>query len=282
MLRLEGVSKAFNGQPVVDNLSMRVPEGEVFGLLGPNGAGKTTTVRLITGMLQPDTGEIALKEIGRPGSAESRRALGVAPQELALYPELSGRENLRYFAQLYGLSGAKLRERVAWTLNFVDLTSRADDRAGNYSGGMKRRLNLALALLHEPQLLICDEPTVGVDPQSRNAILERLIDLKQNGQTIIYTTHYLEEAEQLCDRVAIVDHGRLLAEGEVAELIHRYAPQYVVVAENEHGQTRSVTDDPAQILSELQAAGPLGRIHIERPSLESVFLNLTGHQVRDA
>jgi ABC-2 type transport system ATP-binding protein len=207
--------------------------------------------------------------------------LGVAPQELALYPELTARENLRYFGRLYGLSGTRLRERVAWTLAFVDLESRADDRAGTYSGGMQRRLNLALALLHEPRLLICDEPTVGVDPQSRNAILQRLIELKQNGQTVLYTTHYLEEAEQLCDSVAIMDHGKMLAEGTVDNLIHQHAPEYVVVAENHQGETRTTTSDPAAVLRDLQQHGPLGRIHIERPSLEAVFLQLTGHEVRD-
>lgn len=281
MLRLSGVTKKFNARAVVDGLSLAVPEGVVFGLLGPNGAGKTTTVRLITGLLQPDSGSVELAGIGKPGSPASRRALGVAPQELALYPELTGRENLTYFGKLYGLAGEKLRERVAWALKFVDLEGRANDRAGNYSGGMKRRLNLALALLHEPRLLICDEPTVGVDPQSRNAILERLLELKQNGQTIIYTTHYLEEAEHLCDEVAIIDHGRLIASGKVDELIRQHAPEYIVVTENHQGELRTKTDDPAGVLRRLQEQGDLGRIHIERPSLESVFLNLTGHQVRD-
>jgi ABC-2 type transport system ATP-binding protein len=209
------------------------------------------------------------------------RRLGVAPQALALYDLLSGVENLRFFGEMYGLSGAALRHRVAWSLEFVGLTERSRDRVSDYSGGMKRRLNLASALVHDPELVLLDEPTVGVDPQSRHQIFENILDLKRQGCTLIYTTHYMEEAARLCDRVAIVDKGRLLALGTVDELLSRYGARPTLVAQTNQGEHRVETDDPLAELNRLAAVGTVAAFQLERPTLEQVFLQLTGRSLRD-
>jgi ABC-2 type transport system ATP-binding protein len=248
MLTFTDVRKSFGKTVAVDGLSLSVRKGEVLGLLGPNGAGKSTSVSLAVGLLAPDSGTVTI-DGGNPLDPSVRQRIGVAPQALAIYELLSGEENLRFFGQVYGLSGAALEARVAWCLEFVGLTDRRKDWAGTYSGGMKRRLNLAAALLHDPDLLLLDEPTVGVDPQSRNSIFESIESLHRQGRTVIYTTHYMEEAARLCDRIAIVDHGRLLALGSVDDLISAHGGEATVV--------------------------------VQGPTLEKVFLNMTGRSLRD-
>jgi ABC-2 type transport system ATP-binding protein len=249
VLRLDRVRKSYGGVVAVDELSLQVHPGEVLGLLGPNGAGKSTTINLAVGLLQPDSGSVTVDGQGSPAELAVRRAIGVAPQALALYELLSGEENLRFFGQMYGLAGSALAERVRWALNFVGLADRATHRVATYSGGMKRRLNLAAALVHDPALVLLDEPTVGVDPQSRSQIFDNILALKRLGRTIIYTTHYMEEAQRLCDRVAIVDKGRLLALGTVQELLDR--------------------------------SGVAPRMVLQGATLEEVFLQLTGRTLRD-
>jgi ABC-2 type transport system ATP-binding protein len=194
---------------------------------------------------------------------------------------LSGVENLRFFGEMYGLAGSALRNRVDWSLDFVGLTDRARDRVAEYSGGMKRRLNLASALVHDPDLVLLDEPTVGVDPQSRNQIFENILDLKRQGCTLIYTTHYMEEAARLCDRVAIVDKGRLLALGTVDELLRTYGARPTLFAQTDQGEHRVETEDPLAELNRLAASGTVATFHMERPTLEQVFLQLTGRSLRD-
>ncbi|MGE0041323.1 MAG: ABC transporter ATP-binding protein [Vicinamibacterales bacterium] len=281
MLTLQSVRKRYGTTVAVDGLSLAVRPGEIFGLLGPNGAGKSTTVGLSVGLLTPDSGTITIGDGGDPRDPEVRRAIGVAPQALALYDVLTARENLRFFGRMYGLAGAALQARVDWCLDFVRLADRADDRVDRYSGGMKRRLNLAAALLHDPRLVLLDEPTAGVDPQSRNQIFDTILALKREGRTVIYTTHYMEEAERLCDRVAIVDHGRLLALGTLAELLaaHGGAPRLVVTTRD--GEQHVETPDPLAALNRIAATTPIDRFHVERATLEQVFLHLTGRSLRD-
>jgi ABC-2 type transport system ATP-binding protein len=218
-LALENLSFTYPGAsaPALDGVSLTVREGEIFGLLGPNGAGKTTLISIVSGLLRPGAGRASL--FGRTiGEADSRRAFGLCPQELALYPSLTGRENLALFGTLARMTRARRNERAETVLAAVGLSASADRLAGEYSGGMKRRLNLAIAVLHEPRLLLLDEPTAGVDPQSRNLIFESLAALRAGGSTIVYTTHYLEEAERLCERIAIIDRGKLLVCAERDEL----------------------------------------------------------------
>jgi ABC-2 type transport system ATP-binding protein len=281
MLTLEHVRKSYGSIVAVDDLSFSVRRGEVLGLLGPNGAGKSTTVSLAVGLLAPDSGRVVIDGDGNPQIPSVRSRLGVAPQALALYELLSGVENLRFFGEMYGLSGAALRNRVAWSLEFVGLTERSRDRVAEYSGGMKRRLNLASALVHDPELVLLDEPTVGVDPQSRNQIFENILDLKRQGCTLIYTTHYMEEAARLCDRVAIVDKGRLLALGTVDQLLRTYGARPTLVAQTDQGEHRVETDDPLAELNRLAAIGTVATFQLERPTLEQVFLQLTGRSLRD-
>jgi ABC-2 type transport system ATP-binding protein len=280
-LVLDGVVKRYGAVTAVDGLSLAVRRGEILGLLGPNGAGKTTTVGLVSGLLEPDGGRVLVA--GRPPSSpESRRRLGVAPQALALYDALTGRENLEFFASLHGLAGAARDERVRSALDFVGLAERAGDRAATYSGGMKRRLNLAAALVHDPEIVVLDEPTVGVDPQSRNAIFDNVEQLNREGMTVIYTTHYMEEAERLCDRVAIVDRGRLLALDTVDGLLAGHgAGSVLVVRTEEDVESRLETADPVGELARLHATGRVRAFRLERPRLEDVFLHLTGRRLRD-
>ncbi|MCH7808631.1 MAG: ABC transporter ATP-binding protein [Planctomycetes bacterium] len=281
MLRLNHLRKAYGDNVAVDDLSFRIEPGEVFGLLGPNGAGKTTTVNLAIGLLAPDAGTVELNGHGAPTDPAVRSKIGVAPQALAIYEELSASENLAFFGRLQNLTGSALAQRVAWSLDFVGLTDRCHDRVKTYSGGMKRRLNLAIAVVHEPPLLLLDEPTVGVDPQSRNAIFENILALKKNGTTIVYTTHYMEEAQRLCDRVGIIEHGRLLALDTVERLIQMHGGKDVVTAVTTDGEVRMETQDPIAELGRLRASGKLERFRVDRPDLEAVFLNLTGRRLRD-
>jgi len=281
MLTLSHVRKAYGAHVAVDDLSLEVRPGEVFGLLGPNGAGKSTTVSMAVGLLAPDAGSVDVGGQGAPTRTDVRRLLGVAPQSLAIYEELTAEENLRFFGRMFGLAGAALRSRVEAGLALADLADRRADRAGTFSGGMKRRLNIACAMVHDPKLLLLDEPTVGVDPQSRNAILERILALKAEGRTVIYTTHYMEEAARICDRVAIIDHGKVLAVDTVDALImaHGGLPQLSVTTAE--GTQTVRTGDPVGELTRLAGGRAVLDFKLERADLEQVFLHLTGRSLRD-
>jgi ABC-2 type transport system ATP-binding protein len=281
MLKFDRVRKEFGAVIAVDDLSVEIRRGEIFGLLGPNGAGKSTTVHLAVGLLAPDRGSVSVEGLGAPTRAEVRARIGVAPQALSLYEHLTAEENLAFFGRMYRLSGERLAARVQAALEFVGLTERRHDLARNYSGGMKRRLNLAAAILHEPELILLDEPTVGVDPQSRNSIFENILALRARGRTIVYTTHYMEEAERLCDRVGIMDRGRMLALDTVPQLLARHGARPVLYATSGGHEVRIETDDPVAELNRLAASGPVVDFRVERATLEQVFLNLTGRTLRD-
>ena len=309
MLRCSGLRKAFGDIQAVDDVGFTIATGETYGLLGPNGAGKTTSISMIAGLLHPDAGDIEV--VGTPmtpRALDAKAAVGLVPQDLAIYPDLTARENLRFFARLQGLSRADAGARGDEVLEVIGLTDRADDRAGEFSGGMKRRLNIGIGLLHHPKLLILDEPTVGVDPQSRNAILESVEHLSIEGLAVLYTTHYMEEAERLCDRIGIVDQGRLVAEGTRRELIATIAEQDVVrlhVAGDGAAAARACDDldgvtsaevegeeivclldgAAAQLPALLGAVAAVGAtvdgVEVREPDLEDVFLHLTGRGLRD-
>lgn len=281
MLRLRDLRKKFGSTVAVDGVSLEIRPGEIFGLLGPNGAGKSTTIGIAVGLVRPDSGEVDLEGHGSASHRHVRARMGLAPQALAVYDDLTGEENVRFFGRLYGLGGQALDQRAAAVLEQVGLTAKAHDRAKTYSGGMKRRLNLAVALVHDPALILLDEPTAGVDPQSRNNILDLVRSLKSQGRTVVYTTHYMEEAQRLCDRVAIVDRGRVLALDTVDNLVARFGGKTAVVASTPEGEHRTDTDDPVRELSALLGRGDVTGVRIERPDLESVFLTLTGRSLRD-
>ncbi len=283
MLHLRDIRKRFGTVNAVDGLSLTVTNGEVFGLLGPNGAGKTTTISMAIGLLRPDTGTVELDGLGPPTNLAVRRHIGVAPQALALYDALSADENLRFFGRVYGLRGTRLTERASAVLHDVGLLPRRTDRVATFSGGMKRRLNLAVAMLHDPPLLLLDEPTAGVDPQSRHHILELVASLRAQGRTILYTTHYMEEAQRVCDRVAVIDHGKLLALGTVSELLAAHGGRPTLALHRGESIERLETDDPVPVIAQALAssAPTLTGLAIERPSLETVFLRLTGRSLRD-
>jgi ABC-2 type transport system ATP-binding protein len=303
------LQKRFGRVEAVRGVSFHVAEGETYGLLGPNGAGKTTTISMVCGLLEPDAGTILVA--GQPlttRSVQAKAAIGYVPQELAVYPDLNARENLRFFARLYGLPGAEAASRVEEVLDVIGLTDRAGDLAKTYSGGMQRRLNIGIGLLHRPRLLILDEPTVGVDPQSRNAILESVEQLSAEGMAVLYTTHYMEEAERLCDRIGIIDLGELKAEGTRAELVSlvgqhdrvRFegdgeleagaaaarAFDAVQAASVQDGGIQLLVEDARSLLPELLqtvvAAGVAVKgVDVDEPNLEAVFLHLTGKALRD-
>lgn len=281
MLTLQDLRKSYGDTRAVDGLSLGIRRGEILGLLGPNGAGKSTTVSLCCGLLEPDAGTVTLESAGSPTRSEVRRRIGVAPQELAIYDDFTAAENVAFFARLYGLNGGLLKRRIAESLAFVGLIDRRRALAKTFSGGMKRRLNLACAIAHEPELLLLDEPTVGVDPQSRNAIIENVLALRRRGVTIVYSTHYMEEAQRLCDRVAILDHGRLLALDTVSRLIADHGGEPQIVLETDGRERRIPTRDPLHELTVLQTRGELADFRVERPNLEAVFLHLTGRTLRD-
>jgi ABC-2 type transport system ATP-binding protein len=281
MVTFKDVVKRYGATVAVDGLSLEIVRGEIFGLLGPNGAGKSTTVHLAVGLIAPDAGQIAVAGAGSPEQPAVRMKMGVAPQTLSLYELLTADENLQFFGKLYGLEGAKLRERVNWSLDFVGLTDRRRDRVRTYSGGMKRRLNLAAAVLHDPEVILLDEPTVGVDPQSRNLIFENIQALHARGRTIVYTTHYMEEAARLCDRVAIIDQGKLLALDTVPKLIAAHGGPSILIVDTPGGEHRVETNDPVAALNNVAAETTVNSFHVERATLEQVFLNLTGRKLRD-
>lgn len=296
MIHVQNLRKSFGPTVAVDGIFFEVRKGETFGLLGPNGAGKSTTINILIGVLHPDSGAISIDQGAAPSDPEARRAIGVAPQALAIYEELTALENLKFFARLYGLHGDYLKERVAWALEFSGLEDRRRDRVKTYSGGMKRRLNMAAAMVHDPQLIFLDEPTVGVDPQSRNHIFDRIEQLQAANRTLVYTTHYMEEAARLCDRVAIMDHGKILDLDSVDALIDRHGGRSVVKAELTHAPAnhallpaplddlilRFESDRPLEVVGELSSAGVAFRtLEVARPDLETVFLTLTGRSLRD-
>lgn len=296
MIQVRDLRKRYGSVQAVDGVSLEVAQGEILGILGPNGAGKSTLIGMMAGIVVPDGGEVTIADAGTPSVPAVRGVIGLAPQALALYDDLTAEENLAFCAGLYGLQGPRLRERVAWAIDLAGLQGRKGDRVKTYSGGMKRRLNIACALVHEPAAVFLDEPTVGVDPQSRNYIFESVERLKGEGLTVIYTTHYMEEAQRLCDRVAIMDRGHILAMDTVDALIGRYGAGSLVVAElervpedREHlpgdlvdSTLRIATQDPFQEVARLADLKlPIGALRIDRPDLESVFLGLTGRSLRD-
>ena len=308
LLECRGLAKSFGPRRAVDDVSFTVLRGEVYGLLGPNGAGKTTTIKMACGLMAPDAGTILLagRRIGT--DLEAKSLVGYVPQDVALYPDLTATENLAFLGRLYALHGRLLAERVDEALALTDLLDRRHDRVESYSGGMRRRLNIAAGLLHHPQLLVLDEPTVGVDPQSRHAILERVQELGRSGMAVLYTTHYMEEAERVCDRVGIVDHGRLVAEGTRRELVARLGEKDridlsvsgdpealaracrsvpgVESAAVADGQVRLVAADGRSVLPAiLDAANDAGlsvnSVKVVEADLEAVFLHLTGTALRE-
>jgi ABC-2 type transport system ATP-binding protein len=279
MLHLNALRKSFGSLVAVDGLTLSVPKGQVLGLLGPNGAGKSTCIAMTVGLLTPDSGSVEIEGVGPPTDPRARRLLGVAPQALAIYEDLSGLENLAFFARLHGM--ADPRGAAVRALASVGLEAKANERASRYSGGMKRRLNLAAALIHDPAIILLDEPTAGVDPQSRNNILETVRALSAAGHTIVYTTHYMEEAAKVCDRIAIMDKGKLRATGTVQELIEQHGGSSVLTLVQAGTETRSQVRDPLPEIARAMAAGNVSSVRIDRPDLESVFLNLTGRSLRD-
>jgi len=309
VIKVDGLRKQYGDLVAVDDVSFITEPGAIFGLLGPNGAGKTTTIGCISGLLKPSAGNVSVMghDVVTDGPA-SRRQLGVVPQELALYEDLSARENLLYWGSAYGMRGAPLKERVSDVLELAGLSDRAKEPVKKFSGGMKRRLNFACGIVHEPRVLLLDEPTVGVDPQSRVKLLDLVREQTQNGTCVMYTTHYMEEAEKLCDRLAIIDHGKIIASGTLDELrailgerdILRVAGTFdpnavletlahVKDVELVHADKESLTLAVAQaskklpsIFNVLDSAGSEVReTTLTQPSLESLFIKLTGKELRE-
>ena len=307
-LQVSDVRYSYGKARAVDGVSFSVRRGEIFGLLGPNGAGKTTTISMISGLLPPESGQVLIfgAEATDP-SGRARLRMGVVPQEIALYEELSARENLRFWGEIYGLKGASLDKAVNQALEQVGLADRAIERASKYSGGLKRRLNLAIGLVHSPDLLLLDEPTVGIDPQARLRILGLVKAQAAAGRAVLYTSHYLEEAEQICDRIAVVDHGRVLAMGTVAELRRLVGEGPVVTLKGDvspeqlqmvadrtpgvslisaSGGAASFSASDAAACSGLvrelfAAATKVDDLRVQEPTLEALFLKLTGRELRD-
>lgn len=309
VLSVEGIQKRFDDVHAVRGVSFQIQPGETYGLLGPNGAGKTTSISIIAGLLESDAGSVTVAgEQLTTRTTRPKRAVGLVPQELAIYPDLTARENLSFFGRLYDLSGDDLGRRIDEVLDVVGLSDRADDPAKEYSGGMKRRLNIGIGLLHRPALLILDEPTVGVDPQSRNAILESVEALSSEGMAVLYTTHYMEEAERLCDRVGIIDDGEIKAEGDRRKLIAMIGEKDRITVDA-HGPTDGLVAALDQIAGVTAADAGDGRfdllaedaaaalpaifdtfarqrmtvtsLQVVEPDLEAVFLHLTGKALRD-
>ncbi|MGC0142086.1 ABC transporter ATP-binding protein [Pseudactinotalea sp. Z1732] len=309
VLQAEGLVRRFGDLTAVDGVSFHIDPGETYGLLGPNGAGKTTTISMAAGLIRADAGQVRIAgEVMGPNRVAPKAHLGLVPQDLAIYPELNARENLSFFGRLQGMSGKDLRGRIDEVLDLIGLADRAKEATKKFSGGMKRRLNIGIGLLHRPSLLILDEPTVGVDPQSRNAILESVEALSTEGMAVLYTTHYMEEAERLCDRIAIIDAGKVQAEGTRSELIRLIGeldeirlvgtgavaaaaeqllalPAVEQVVADGRDLVLHVRDAPTAVAAVVTAAGRAGMelddVGISRPNLESVFLHLTGKALRD-
>jgi len=303
------LTKVFGEVKAVDGLSFGIEQGEIYSLLGPNGAGKTTTISILSCLLRPTGGNASVAGASiATQQAAVKAAIGVVPQDIALYPDLTAQENLAFWGKMYGLRGPELEKRVEEILDLIDLTDRKKDRLEDFSGGMKRRVNIGAALLHKPRILFLDEPTVGIDPQSRRAILDGIKDLNQQGTTILYTTHYMEEAQELSHRIAIMDHGTMIAEGTHEELVRSVGGQATVELTVDHDLERTLAtwctvdgvtsaqaeDGRARLLvSDANSAVPrlfeiAGRegiritgINVAEPNLETVFLTLTGRALRD-
>lgn len=312
ILKSQDLHKHFNGNKAVQGVSFQIAQGEIYSLLGPNGAGKTTTISMLTGLLAPTQGDALIDGHSVVKNVnEVKKVIGVVPQEIALYPTITARENLFFWGKMYGLSGKKLNERVDIALEIAGLADRAKDKVGTFSGGMKRRINIAVGLLHEPKIIFMDEPTVGIDPQSRRRILDTVKELNQQGMAVLYTTHYMEEAEELSHRIGIIDHGKLIAQGTLSELTKLVGEFETVQLDVDTGG-HSIEETAAALekLPEVhQAVGEEGRlmiqareandilpgvihhltqmnvkIHslkIQEPDLEAVFLHLTGRALRD-
>ncbi|QIB27269.1 ABC transporter ATP-binding protein [Caloranaerobacter azorensis] len=309
LLRVDNLKKYFKKIKAVDGISFEVKKGEIFGLLGPNGAGKSTTISMISTLFKPTSGDIFFK--GRSileNPIEIRKNLGIVPQEIALYPTLSGYENLRFWGNAYGLRGKKLKIRIEEVSEIIGIKDRLKDKVEKYSGGMKRRINIGVALLHKPELLIMDEPTVGIDPQSRKHILDTVLSLNKEGMTVIYTSHYMEEVEYLCNRISIMDRGKIIATGTKDELINIVNGQKVInlkfdkiskelirkikdinyishievlddeiilTTVNENTIFKDILDKVSETDSNILS------IDVKKPNFESVFLHLTGKALRD-
>lgn len=311
MLQVTDLKKSYGKKEVVKGVSFTIKKGESFGLLGPNGAGKSTTISMICGLIPFDSGEVLVEEQSVKNSPmQIKRKIGVVPQEIALYPTMSARDNLLFWGAMYGLTDTEAKKRAEEVLEFVGLKDRAKDRIETFSGGMKRRINIGAALMHEPELLIMDEPTVGIDPQSRNHILETVKKLNERGMTIIYTSHYMEEVEYLCNRVGIIDHGEVIAVGTQSELCGRLVGGSViqftveqdsleamhaikkleningVVKKEESNVIEIFTTRPHKMLGSIVATAvnhgmKIGSVEIKEPNLEALFLQLTGRSLRD-
>ena len=309
ILEVKGITKRYGDDLAVDDVSFHLEEGETYGLLGPNGAGKSTTIEMIAGISSPDSGEVLVDGVEHnPSNRKSKGLIGFVPQEVAVYQELSARDNLRFFSRMYGLSRGEARKRADEVLETVGLADRGKDAVSTYSGGMTRRLNIGVGLLHRPRLLILDEPTVGVDPQSRNAILDSVRSLAREGMSVLYTTHYMEEAERLCDRIGILEGGRLRAEGTQRELVAQVGENDTVLVDLgtraegfadllrgidavrevmvEGERVRLLAEDARDclplVMKVLAGGGAdIRSVSVQEPDLETVFLALTGKALRE-
>ena len=309
ILEVKDLYKKFKDVVAVDNLSFSVKEGEIFGLLGPNGAGKSTAINVITGLIENYSGQVIIDGEEFKGNEKSiERKIGLVPQELAIYVNLSAEDNVRFFGELYGLKGKELDDAVDRSLSFVGIESVRKKKSNQFSGGMKRRLNIACGIVHSPKLLIMDEPTVGIDPQSRNHIMESIKRLNNEGTTILYTTHYMEEAEELCDRLTIMDLGQVIAQGSISELQNMISdsqflevqlPMGTLIDEEEILEIKGVKnvlrrENQIEIESDKDVYNlstmieyftdrdiEIRDIYTKKPNLENVFLSLTGKKLRD-
>lgn len=309
IVEIEGLTRKFGDIIAVDNMNLTIKEGEIYGLLGPNGAGKSTLINILSGLLKMNSGKVELlgQDLRRNHNSLKKR-IGVVPQDIAIYEDLTANENVKFFSGLYGLRGAALRENVTEALAFVGLSEKADKYPKTFSGGMKRRLNIACAIAHKPELIIMDEPTVGIDPQSRNHILESVKELNLRGSTIIYTSHYMEEVEAICDRTGIIDHGKLIAEGTGEELKAIVSDRQIIIISLEDpdrldlsklraisgivnvirdGNIIKIENTKAinnwdKIIRCIDSQGiKISNIESRTPTLETVFLTLTGRTLRD-
>ena len=307
MLEVSKLVKRYGDNLAVSDISFSIMPGEIYGLLGPNGAGKSSTINIITGLIRKDGGQVTIGGLDLDRDlTKAKYLLGIVPQDLAIYNDLTALQNVKFFGSLYGLSGSTLQAKAMETLEFVGLKDKARDKVKTFSGGMKRRLNIACGLVHRPKLLILDEPTVGIDPQSRNHIMEAILKLNREGMTILYTTHYMEEAEQLCSRIAIMDAGQIVAQGNLAELRSLIEENWYVALKvkgtppmdalsrvagvekidlngnmirftcrGKHSQLKDILE----VLS--QHHNDILDLSIDEPNLEDVFLTLTGKRLRD-
>jgi len=306
MLEINGIVKNFGDVEALKGIELNISRGEFFGLLGPNGAGKTTLLNIIIGYLMPDEGTISINgEAMVYDNLETKRLFGYVPQEIALFKDLTAIKNMEIFGELYGLRGKELKDKIEFVLDVVQLSHRKNEKVKNYSGGMKRRLNIAVSILHDPEFLLCDEPTIGVDPQSRNAIFDLLQDLNGMGKTILYTTHYMEEAERLCNKLAIIDHGEIIAQGSLNDLLS-LLDQKITILITKAGVTNDKVEELKEIgeikendfyyilspkdkytkvlhifnkLEEIKI--PDEFVEVKKASLEDVFFHLTGRKLRD-